>query len=106
MRLTKTVYLLQEGEEQIVDYNDFGEPIYETTYERIPVQCEIEPYSSKLAENRYGIIVDVQYRLFTKPDERLKLGEKIEYKDKNYTITGVMDFDKHYEVLMKKDDVS
>jgi hypothetical protein len=104
MRLTKTVYLLGEGEEVIVSYNDFGEPIYEMIPTRIPIQCEIEPYSSKLAENRYGIIVDVQYRLFTKPDERLKLGEKMEYKDKNYTITGVMDYDHHYEVLIKKDD--
>lgn len=104
MRLTKTVYLLVEGGEQIVGWNDFGEPIYETVFEKIPIQCEIEPYSSKLAENRYGIIVDVQYRLFTKPDEHLKLGEKIEYKDKNYTITGVMDYDRHYEVLIKKDD--
>ncbi|MCG6796352.1 hypothetical protein [Geobacillus sp. YHL] len=103
MRLTKTVYLLGEGEEVLVGFNDFNEPIYETIPTRIPIQCEIEPYSSKLAENRYGIIVDVQYRLFTKPDERLKLGEKIEY-DKNYTITGIMDFDRHYEVLIKKDD--
>jgi hypothetical protein len=104
MRLTKTVFLLGEGEEQIVGWNDFGEPIYETIPTKIPIQCEIEPYSSKLAENRYGIITEVQYRLFTKPDERLKLGEKIEYKDKNYTITGVMDYDRHFEVLIKKDD--
>jgi hypothetical protein len=106
MRLTKTVYLLIEGGEQIVGWNDFGEPIYETVFEKIPIRCEIEPYSSKLAENRYGILADVRYRLFTKPDARLKLGEKIEYRDENYTITGVMDFDRHYEVLMKKDDVS
>jgi len=106
MRLTKTVYLLAEGEEVLVGWNDFGEPIYETIPVRIPIQCEIEPYSSKLAENRYGIVVDVQYRLFTKPDARLKLGEKIEYRNENYTITGVMDYDRHYEVLIKKDDMS
>lgn len=104
MRNTKTVYLLVKNGEQLVGYNVFGEPIYEATFEKILIQCEIEPYSSKLAENRYGIVTDVQYRLFTKPDSRLKLGEKIEYKDKNYTVSGVMDFDRHYEVLMKRDD--
>jgi hypothetical protein len=105
MRLTKTVYLLVEGGKQIVDYNDFGEPIYETVFKRLPIRCEIELYSSKLAENQYGILADVKYRLFTKPDTRLKLGEKIEYRNENYTITGVMDYDRHYEVLIKKDDV-
>ncbi|MBE2914743.1 hypothetical protein [Anoxybacillus flavithermus] len=104
MKLTKTVYLLVENSEQIVGYNVFDEPIYETVFEKIPIKCDVEPYSSKMAENRYGIVTDVQYRLFTKPDSRLKLGEKIEYRNEKYIVTGVMDFDRHYEVLMKRDD--
>lgn len=102
MRLTKTVYFLEEDGERLVGYDWLNEPIYETVYTKVAILCEIEPYSSKLAENRYGIIADVQYRLFMKPDSRLKMGEKIEYQNENYTITGIMKYDKHFEVLMKK----
>ena len=102
MRLTKTVYFFEEDGEVLVGYDWLNEPIYEKTYKKTSIECEIEPYSSKLAENTYGIIADVQYRLFMKPDERLKMGETIEYQNENYTITGIMKYDKHFEVLMKK----
>jgi hypothetical protein len=98
MRLTKTAYLFGEGE--LLGYDDFGRPVFGNP-EKIPFKMEMEPYSQAKAEYDYGVFVAVQYRLFTKPDSRLKLNEEIEYKNKIYSVQEVKDYDKHYEVLIK-----
>jgi hypothetical protein len=105
MRLTKTAYLY--GEREIIGYGDFGRPIYGNP-EKILFKMEIEPYSAEKAQYDYGTFVTAQYRLFTKPDSRLKLNEEIEYKGKIYSIADPpKDYDKHYEVLIKfESDVS
>lgn len=98
MRLTKTAYILSEGE--IIGYNAFDEPIFgEATTD--PFFMEWEPFSTKLAESSYGVTVDVQYRMFTYPNEKLKINQDIVYQNKKYKITEVKDFDKHYEVLVR-----
>lgn len=63
---------------------------------------EVEPYSSKLAENTYGVFVTVTDRVFCKPDPRIKVNVELNYRNINYRITEVMDYGKHYEVLIER----
>lgn len=99
MRLSKTAFLFGEGE--LLGYDSYGRPIYGNP-QKISFSMEIEPYSSEKASRDYGItVVSVQYRIFTKPDARLKLNEEIEYKGKVFSIQEVKDYDRHYEVLIK-----
>jgi hypothetical protein len=103
MRLTKTLYIIKEEESaEPIYYNDFGEPVYGVIETKTPFQAEIEPYSNTLANNRYGVSVDVTNRLFCKPNPDILLGTLIEYNNIKYSVTENMQYDRHFEVLMKK----
>ncbi|MEC1725854.1 hypothetical protein P9E34_14140 [Schinkia azotoformans] len=101
MRLTKTVYgygLIFEG------YDYRGAPIYSEGIDLDnPIQCEIEPFSSQLAGNLYGISAQVTHRMFCKPNQNISLGKYLYYLDEKYLITSVLEYDRHYEVLINKE---
>lgn len=103
MRLTKTIYLI-EDETPVIDYDPLGNPIYgDSIVTYLPVDCEIEPYSSELARTRLGLHAEVTHRAFTRPDDRLELNVPVRYDDEdNYTITELLKYDKHYEVLINR----
>lgn len=104
MRLTKTIYAIEEVNE-IIGWDDFMRPIYgdeETIYHPIP--CEIEPYSGGLAQHRYGVFADITHRAFTRPNDLLKLTALVRYDGEDiYKIIEIMKYDKHYELLIKKE---
>ncbi|UOQ47740.1 hypothetical protein MUN88_17050 [Gracilibacillus caseinilyticus] len=104
MRLTKTMYVIDKSEREVIDLDPLGNPIYgegEIIYH--PIRCEIEPYSSELARTRLGLTVDVTHRAFCYPNDLLKLNVPIKYDGSgNYKITELLRYDKHYEVLIKK----
>lgn len=112
MRLTKTLYIIQEGEPVYLGDDWRGVPIYgDAPIVYNPFKGEIEPFSSELAKTRLGLFVDVTNRLFCKPNSGITIGTQIAYNDQNvdnfgdyerYTVTECLRYDKHYEVLVKK----
>lgn len=100
MRLSKTAFYYS-GKGELLGYDDWGRPLYGDP-QQIPFQMEIEPYSSELAKTNYGITVEVNYRMFTNPDSNLKLGSEIKYREEEFEIQKVWDYDRHYELLIKK----
>lgn len=103
MRLTKTLYIIEEIEsDKPIGYDQLGRPIYGVSTIKTSFLGEVEAYSSRLAETRYGVTIDVTNRVFCYPNEKLILGGSIEYKGNSYEITECMQYDNHYEVLMKK----
>jgi len=103
MRLTKTIYAIEEVEGEIIGYDDFGRPIYgDSTIVRTPIECEVEPYSNELAKTRYGVFVDATQRVFCKPNEKVLLTASMEYENEEYQVAEYMDYGRHYEVLIKK----
>lgn len=105
MRLTKTAYLFG-NEGQFIGNDPYsGRPIYADPKPEYPFVMEFEPYSADLAKVQYAInVVDIRYRMFTYPDERLTLNTEFVYKNKRYKIVYVMDYDMHYEVLISYEE--
>jgi hypothetical protein len=103
MRLTKTLYIVEEIEsDEPIGYDSVGRPVYGYETVKSSFLGEVEPYSARLAETTYGVTVDVSNRVFCEPHEKLKLGASVEYKNSQYEVTECMEYDKHYEVLLKK----
>ncbi|MCI1590376.1 hypothetical protein [Heyndrickxia oleronia] len=100
MRLTKTAYYYGDKGEYLGN-DQFGRPVYGDP-KMYPFEMEIEPYSTELARTQYGIVVEVNYRLYTYPNTNLKLETKINYNGSKFMITKVWDYDRHYELLIKK----
>lgn len=109
MRLTK-IGLLHKGTQREMLRDADGNPIldsrgrpqYIDMPNKIPFKMEIEPYSIEKAGRDYGIVVvDVQYRIFTKPDDRIGVNAEIEYKGKMFVVTvPPKDYDNHWEILI------
>lgn len=96
MRLPKTVQIITTETQYDSDY---GHQIGEIETVVGSFKAEIEPYSSQLALKQYGVSVEVTNRMFCEP-QSLELGTDLKYKNKNYKITGLLDYEKHMEVLL------
>ncbi|WP_027725431.1 hypothetical protein [Tuberibacillus calidus] len=103
MRLTKTLYIVEEIEsDEPIGYDSLGRPVYGTTTVKTPFMGEVEPYSSELTHTRYGLVANVTHRVFCLPNDKLKLNQHIEWQDKDYTLTGLLKYDRHFEVLINE----
>ncbi|WP_404443438.1 hypothetical protein LG307_14765 [Sutcliffiella horikoshii] len=103
MRTPKTFYTIHETEGELLGHDHLGRPVYgDPTTEYRKFKGELEPYSSKLAETNYGLFVQVTNRLFCEPNPNILTTSQILYKDEIYTVTDYLQYDKHFEVLIKK----
>lgn len=101
MRLTKTLYIVTEEEStEPIGYDSLGRPIYGTTIVKTSFDGEVEPFSSQLASTNYGLTANVTNRVFCLPNDSLVLNQHIEYNGEDYTLTGLLKYDRHYEVLI------
>jgi hypothetical protein len=102
MRLTKTLYIVETKQSDTpTGVDQFGRPTFETIV-KTPFFAEVEPYSSGLAEQVYGVFVDVTNRVFCTPNSKIKIKSIIEYINDKFEVTLLMQFDNHYELLIKK----
>lgn len=99
MKTTKKIYVIHE-EKEIVDYDELGNPVYEKVKTYKPIDCQVEPFSSKLAEESYGVFIDATQRVFSRPNDLIKLDEQVEYNDTAYKVTEIIRFDKHFETML------
>ena len=51
-----------------------------------PLSCNVQPYSSELAQRDYGIEVDTSLRLFALPDTRLKVNALLGWQGGRYRV--------------------
>ncbi|WP_273130012.1 hypothetical protein [Bacillus weihaiensis] len=98
MRLTKQAYFLDKV---FVGYDVFGLPTYDEARSD-PFYMEFEPYGTQLASRDYGVnVAEINYRMFTHPNDRFELNMIIHHKEKEFKILQIMDYDKHYEILVR-----
>ncbi|MFP5111829.1 hypothetical protein ACSU64_05555 [Bacillaceae bacterium C204] len=103
MRLTKTLYIIEKVKSETSNgVDEFDRPIYNDIPTKTPFFGEVEPYSTRLAEQRYGVMVEVTNRVFCFPNEKIKVKSLIEYNGLNFEVTEFTAYDNHYEVLIKK----
>lgn len=64
------------------------------------IECDVQPYSGKLAYIDYAYDKDVKYRVFVDPDKLLQLGTQVKYKNNIYYIVEIKDWDNYYILLL------
>ena len=64
------------------------------------IECDVQPYNKELSYRDYGFNEDVKYRIFCDIDDLLKLGTQVKYKDENYTVVNITDWDDYLVVLI------
>lgn len=64
------------------------------------IECDVQPYSGKLAYIDYAYDKDVKYRVFCDVYDELQLGTQVRYKDKIYYIVEIKDWDDYYILLL------
>ncbi|MFS0776082.1 hypothetical protein ABC255_08760 [Neobacillus sp. 3P2-tot-E-2] len=103
MRLTKTLYIVEKVQSNTPSGTDeFDRPIYDDIPTKTQFLGEVEPFSTRLAEQRYGVTVDVSNRVFCLPNEKIRIKSIIEYSGLEFEVTEFTAYDNHYEVLIKK----
>ncbi|KOO46397.1 hypothetical protein [Priestia koreensis] len=105
MRLPKKVYFIEKVEVVIQD-PDWGESVY-TDWQVTDdyFKAEIEPFSQKLALDRYGIAVDATNRIFCKHHQKFdgNLEDiQLSYENKWYDLKEMTTYDRHCELLVKR----
>ena len=96
--LTHTAYIMDKG-----NVNMYGE--YETSLK--PIQCRMEMSQSYLGEmTRSLLITDYQAKALMFCREPVSIGQKVQYKGKEYTamqVSEILNLDgtiSHYEVIL------
>lgn len=101
MRYKDKLYAITE-EKEIVDYDVLGNPIYNVVKTYHEIRCNVEPYSSAMAKESYGEFEEVSNRAFTEPHELIELNTTLSDKTTLYEVVESLEYDKHYEVLLKQ----
>lgn len=103
MRLSKTLYIVENVQSSAPTGTDeYGREEYGYVPIYTSFQGEVEPFSNRLAETNYGLFVDCTNRLFCDPNLKIKVKSLIEYNGQQFEVTDCMEYDNHYEVLIKK----
>ncbi|PLS04024.1 hypothetical protein [Neobacillus cucumis] len=96
MRLSKTIYIIETVQSDTPSgMDEFDRPIYEDIPTKTPFLAEVEPYSSKMAEQRYGVMVEVSNRVFCLPNDKIRIKSIIEYNGLDFEVTEFTAYDNH-----------
>lgn len=68
------------------------------------ILCDVQPASRELIFKDYGFNIDCTKRIFCDVDNDLKTGGVIKYKDINYTIVKLVEWDDYYDMFVKEVD--
>ncbi|TCT16401.1 hypothetical protein EDC18_102420 [Natranaerovirga pectinivora] len=64
------------------------------------IKADVQPYSKELAYSEYKFEKDVKYRIFCDPCNLVNLGTLVRYKDNDYTVVHIMEWDNYMVVLI------
>lgn len=94
MFYTKQIEILQTGAGAVDDdgiYHDGEDSTLKTVY------CDVQPYSRDRLFRQYGYDENVEFRVFSNIDTDIKNGVKVKYKDDNFKIVKVIEWDDYME---------
>ncbi len=104
-----TAYLFSPSSGYLYDENGNvkkdkqGKPVMALPKADIPFSLRSwQPFGTHQANSRFGLnAVEVNFRFFCDPDERLTLNKEFMFKESKYKITWVFPYNSHCEVLVK-----
>ena len=65
----------------------------------LDIVCNIQPISNELIKERYGLDIKAKYCITCNKCD-LKIGDYVEYIEKNYQVTGKLNFDSHMKLFI------
>ncbi|AJA48489.1 hypothetical protein CPAST_c24190 [Clostridium pasteurianum DSM 525 = ATCC 6013] len=60
---------------------------------------DIQPYSTELLLKDYGYNIEVSSRIFDEIDDDIKIGTILQYKDEQYEVRKIINWDDYREVM-------
>jgi hypothetical protein len=60
---------------------------------------DIQPYSTELLLKDYGYDIEVSSRIFDEIDEDIEIGTILQYKDEQYEVRKIINWDDYREVM-------
>ncbi|WP_313757185.1 hypothetical protein [Tissierella sp.] len=64
------------------------------------IQCDVQPHTQKMNYRDFSYDKDAKYKVFCDPDELLKLGTQVRYKDNIYYLVEIKDWDDYLILLL------
>jgi hypothetical protein len=52
-------------------------------------KCNVQPFSSELAQKQYGLEINAVLRIYAIPDDRLQMGRLLKWGGDTYRVTGL-----------------
>ncbi|MEY8417049.1 hypothetical protein AAK964_12165 [Tissierella praeacuta] len=68
------------------------------------IEADVQPFSKELAYKKYSYNEDIMYRVFINPEELIKLGTIIKYKNEYYIVKKIIDWDDYWILLLDLDN--
>lgn len=65
------------------------------------IQCDVQPTNKQQVYSDYGYSIDSEYTVFCDVDTELKAGATVTYKNNDYTIEKLVDWDDYYILFLK-----
>ncbi|MSU01406.1 hypothetical protein [Tissierella pigra] len=64
------------------------------------IQCDVQPHTQKMNYRDFSYDKDAKYKVFCDPEELLKLGTQVSYKNNIYYIVEIKDWDDYLILLL------
>lgn len=72
-----------------------GEPTTKT------INCDVQPVDHIQTYSEYGYVTEAQYKVFCDADPDIQEGKNVVYKDVNYSIEKLIDWEDYYIFYLK-----
>lgn len=95
----KSIEVWKQGEPVSLGGGVYQPGVPELAYK---TKVDIQPYSSAQAKRDYGYDVETTNRMFAKPAELIIGKNFIKYKDYDYDVVEIIEWDRHIEVMLNR----
>ena len=66
------------------------------------IDCDVQPTDHSRTYAEHGVVIESQYTVFCNVDTDIKVGMTVKYKDDEYTIIKLVDWDDYYILYLKE----
>lgn len=68
---------------------------------RISIDCDVQPLGNEKIYDDTGALIQAEYQIFCDPNKNIHTHSKVIYKEKEYKISKITDWDDYYIVYIQ-----